>query len=399
MADINQVSAKEICTTCAISDELAEEIVRTRREYGPFRYLRDLWRVEGMSNTAAGVLSSMYHINIDTSTQHSPTKNIYPRVSGTVSPRTRRKISQSRDERLQSRSTSHKGSDVERVESDEEKEMAYIVVKNVNGQEHNTLAKTAHVQKSPSGNKLYIKCEGIRGYRINGASRTSSETRAESNACTEQSNHLGNSKLYKTFYSPINSRRNRLRGEFSKTKFEFWNRIEEGWKDLELCEKRVPSAREKRTAKWIRSLPNKVEIDIQNSEPQAVQKVFVTSKQNFSQERLNIGHSRGQKYEKGKRPKGRKTADPGEVNAQNSFDSLETVAGTSEQTPSKRRKTRPSRDRNKKTGKIIDKKKTRRDHKKPSRDRRKKSDRKDEKKKKSRGHKTKTPDESFCIIL
>lgn len=113
---------------------------------------------------------------------------------------------------------------------------------------------------------------------------------------------------------------------------------------------KIRSSREKRTAKWILSLPDK-------------------SKQNLSPERLNISHSRGRKSEKRKRSTDRKTASPDEGN---------NVAGTSQQRPSKRRKTSHSRDR--------DKKKTRRDHTKnrtrPSRHR------KDEKK-----------DNSFCVIL
>lgn len=301
MADINLASARAICLKCGISDELSQEIVRTRRRYGPFRCLQDLWNVKGMSNVVAGILESMYNINNDPSTRRSPTKNVYPRISrkgrssrSSERERTRSSSSGKRRERdrsppsekrrgrskspslesrrRRSRSGSRHGKRVsQNVPGGRDGgELVSVAVVDVNGQEHSTQAKTVHMEQSPSGNKLYIKCEGVRKYQIldasateesgNGSATTVSngvKLKSVKNAYTDRNRWTG------VEVDPISFSKDRdltkLREDFSKTEVQFWNRIDESRRELETCAGQLRSYKGKQTANWVCSLPNNMQ--------------------------------------------------------------------------------------------------------------------------------------------
>lgn len=276
MADINLASARAICIKCGISDELAQEIVRTRRRCGAFHCAEDLWMVKGMSNVAVGVLTSMYHINNDHSTRRFTTKNVYPRICDKDTPTRSRKSdrSPSASKRERSRSTSRQGRSARKGESNDQKDLVSVAVVDVDGHEHGTLAKSVHMEPSPSGNKLYIKCEGIRKYRIMDTTAEETESVTETTASSNAKTNSGNiaSKQYGTGEfkaDPACLSRNRnleqIRDDFSRTELKFWDRIEKSRRELETSVRHLQSPRGYQTANWVRSLPGNVEDYGQNS--------------------------------------------------------------------------------------------------------------------------------------
>lgn len=329
MADINLASARAICIKCGISDELAQEIVRTRRRCGAFHCAEDLWKVKGMSNVAAGVLTSMYHINNDHSTRRFPTKNVYPRISDKDNPTRSRKSdrSPSASKKERSRSTSRQDRSARKVESNGEKEMVSVAVIDVDGQEHGTLAKSVHMEPSPSGNKLYIKCEGIRKYRITDttAEDTGSITETKDSSSVKINNgNIAHTKQYGSGEfkaDPISLSRNRnleqIRDDFSRTELKFWDRIEKSRKELETSVRHLQSPRGYQTANWVRSLPGNVEDYGQNSffDPQPPN-LPGTSKQYPPPTKRHHRHSHRHRKEKHRKKNG-KGKEQGECNTEN----------------------------------------------------------------------------------
>jgi hypothetical protein len=197
--------------------------------------------------------------------------------------------------------------------------MVSNAVQNVDDEEQNTheiIVRTAHVQKSPSGNTMdihiQIKCDGISGYHNTKVTPTRpySGTRAESGIGEKQSNNLGNPEIDKSSYHPVNIERGSLGDEVSKTKF--WNHIDNGLKELE----RLNLIRENQRTKWVQTLPENAGRNLQNSTFELQD--IGTGKLYFSPDRLDTGHSRG-----------RKGAVLGEENANDYFSSIDNVAGTS----------------------------------------------------------------------